>query len=525
VNANVITVNKNAPRAEAFAVSGGRFQAVGTRRDVEPLIAKETVVLDLAGRTVVPGFNDAHAHPSPIYPDDSPFATAELGPQSVRSMDDLVAVLRRKADRTAAGQPVTGRGYHDTKLGRHPTRRDLDRASTKHPIYITHSSGHISVANSLALRLAGVSRSTPDPKGGAFDRDADGEPNGVCRERAASVVRRATPEAPKPTRNEAVVGLLRCFDRMTARGVTSVGDAGIGPEKLALYREARRSGLSVRVYAMLRESYLDDLIRIRASEGLGDEHLRLGAVKLFHGNSLSGRTCWLSEPYVDRPGDYEIPPSRSQQDLDALVLAIHKAGFQAAVHSNGDREIDMVLTALERAQASHPRTDARHRIEHASVATPPLLQRARRLGVVLALHSYIYEHGDKMEPYGAYRWGLMHPNRSALDLGIPVAGTSDWPVSAADPLLRIQDLVSRRSAEGKVYGQEQIISPKEAIAVWTKGSAYASFEENIKGSIEPGKLADFVVLSADPTRVPSDTIRTIKVERTFIGGKCVYHAA
>ncbi len=138
------------------------------------------------------------------------------------------------------------------------------------------------------------------------------------------------------------------------------------------------------------------------------------------------------------------------------------------------------------------------------------------------LHSYIYEHGDKMEPYGAYRWGLMHPNRSALDLGIPVAGTSDWPVSAADPLLRIQDLVTRRSAEGKVYGPQQIISAEEAIAVWTLGSAYASFEEKIKGSIEPGKLADFVVLSADPTRVAGDAIRSIQVEQTFIGGKCVY---
>jgi predicted amidohydrolase YtcJ len=522
VNANVITVRTSVPRAEAFAVSGSCFLMVGTRREVEPLIGKETVVLDLDGRTVVPGFNDAHAHPSPIYSGDSPFAIADIGPTSVQSVDDLVAVLRRKAERTPDGQPLTGRGYHDTKLGRHPTRDDLDRASTKHPIYITHSSGHISVANSLALRLAGVTRSTHDPPGGAFDRDADGEPNGVCRERAASIVRHAAPPAPKPSREEAVAGLLRCFDQMSSRGVTSVGDAGIDLDKLALYREARKSGLAVRVYAMLRESHLDDLIRIRARDGTGDEHLRLGAIKLFHGNSLSGRTCWLSEPYVDRPGDYGIPPARSQKELDALILAIHKAGFQAAVHSNGDREIDMVLTAIERAHASQPRSDARHRIEHASVATPPLLQRARRLGVVLALHSYIYEHGDKMEPYGAYRWGLMHPNRSALDLGIPVAGTSDWPVSAADPLLRIQDLVTRRSAEGKVYGPQQNIFPEEAITVWTFGSAYASFEEKVKGSIERGKLADFVVLSADPTRVTSEAIRGIRVDRTFIGGKCVF---
>ena len=203
VNANVITVQKTAPRAEAFAVSGGRFLAVGSTREVEPLVGKDTLRLDLANRTIVPGFNDAHAHPSPVYPENSPLATAELGPESVRSMDDLIAALRRKAEKTPAGQPVIGRGYHDTKLGRHPTRHDLDQASVRHPIYITHSSGHVSVANSLALRLADVSRSTPDPRGGAFDRDAQGEPNGVCRERAASVVRRAAPEGAKPTMQEA----------------------------------------------------------------------------------------------------------------------------------------------------------------------------------------------------------------------------------------------------------------------------------------------------------------------------------
>jgi predicted amidohydrolase YtcJ len=524
VNANVITARKSSPRAGAFAVRGGKFVAVGEKAEVQRHLGKETVVLDLAGRTLVPGFNDAHAHPSPVYPEDSPFSTADVSPASALTIDDLIARLKRKAERTSAGQPVTGRGYQETKLGRHPTRYDLDKASTQHPICITHSSGHHTAVNTRALELAGVTKSTPDPAGGSFDREADGTPTGVCRERAASLVRRAAPEAPRPSRAEAVAGLLRCFNQMTARGVTRVGDAGISPDKLALYREARAAGLAVRVYAMLRESHLDQLIRIRATEGLGDENLRLGAVKLFHGNSLSGRTCWLSEPYVDRAGGYGIPPARSQQDLDALILAIHKAGFQAAVHSNGDREIDMVLIAIERAQARFPRANARHRIEHASVALPPLLERAKQLGVVLALHSYIYEHGDKMDPYGTYRWGLMHPNRSALDRGIPVAGTSDYPVSAADPLLRVQDLATRRSAEGKVYGPQQIIAPEEAIAVWTLGSAYASFEEAVKGSIETGKLADFVVLAADPTRVAPEDIRKVRVERTYIGGKCVYRS-
>ena len=193
-----------------------------------------------------------------------------------------------------------------------------------------------------------------------------------------------------------------------------------------------------------------------------------------------------------------------------------------ACHSNGDREIDMVLDAIEKALREFPRDDHRHRIEHCSVVNLQILKRIKKLGVVLALHSYIYEHGDKMEDYGSWRWPMMHPNRLALEMGIIVAGNSDSPVSAADPLLRIQSMVSRKTAEGKVYGSEQKVSVEDAIRIWTMGSAYASFEEDIKGSIETGKLADFVILSRNPTQVSPDSIKDIKVERTFIGGRQVF---
>ena len=246
------------------------------------------------------------------------------------------------------------------------------------------------------------------------------------------------------------------------------------------------------------------------------------------GNSLSGRTCWLYEPYevanpkTGKKDYYGIPPGRSQEDLDRLVYNVHKAGFQVACHSNGDREIDMVLDAIEKALRKLPRDDHRHRIEHCSVVNPRILDRVRKFGVVLALHSYVYEHGDKMEDYGPRRWPMMHPNRSATEMGIHVAGNSDSPVSAAEPLLRIQSMVTRRTAEGRVYGPEQRVSAETAIRIWTMGSAYASFEEDIKGSIEVGKLADFVVLSKDPTAVPPDGIKDINVERTYVGGKLVF---
>jgi len=253
-----------------------------------------------------------------------------------------------------------------------------------------------------------------------------------------------------------------------------------------------------------------------------NDGVRYGAIKLFHGSSLSAQTCWLSKPYDDRPQYYGVPPARSQEALNDLIFKVHEAGLQACVHSNGDREIDMVLTAFENALRRHPRADHRHRIEHCSVVTEDILKRIQKLGLVIVPHSYIWEHGDKMEAYGAWRWDWMHAARSMLDRGIPIAGHSDDPVSTADPLLRIQDMVMRTSAEGKVYGAKQRVSVEEALRAWTLGGAYASFEEGSKGSITEGKLADFVFLSADPTRVAPSSIKDITIETTVIGGRVVF---
>jgi hypothetical protein len=230
----------------------------------------------------------------------------------------------------------------------------------------------------------------------------------------------------------------------------------------------------------------------------------------------------VHEAYV-QPSDYfGVPPARSQAQLDELVLRVHRAGLQACIHSNGDREIEMVLTAFERAQKAYPRPDARHRIEHCSIVNPAIIARIKAAGVIPVLHSYLWEHGDKHENYGAARWEWMHAARAFLDAGVQVAGHSDSPVSAAEPLLRIQNMVTRRSAEGKVYGGSQRITAAEALRVWTLNGARATFEEGVKGSITVGKFADFVVLGADPLAVPPDTIKDIAVELTAVGGRIVY---
>ena len=525
INGSVITVDPAKPYSEAFAVTNGRFSAVGSTAEIRRLATPATRIVDLRGMTVVPGFNDVHVHPTGIYGEDSPYYTPWLGPEKVHNMDELIAALKAKAAKTPPGQMVSGTRYQDTKLGRHPNRHDLDKASTEHPISISHSSGHIIVVNTYVLQASGVTKDTADPPGGSFDRDPDGTPNGVIRESARRLLTRlnAGGEARIPWEAQ-VQGHLQCFRIYSERGITSAGIAGGSPQSFRLYEAVRDAGGPVRMGFMYSENNVPGLQAIGLKSGFGDDRLRATSIKVFHGNSLSGRTCWLSEPYSDQPGYFGIPPARSQADLDKAFQEMHDAGFQIATHSNGDREIDMVLTAIERAQAKNPRPDARHRIEHASVMNQSLLDRARKAGVILVFHSYMWEHGDKLASYGEKRLAMIHPYRTAIDMGIHVAGHSDSTVSAADPLLRIQDMATRKGENGVAYGVNQRVSVEEAIKVWTLDGAYATFEEASKGSITPGKLADFAVLRKDPRKVPLDTIKDIVVDATYVGGNSVWQA-
>jgi predicted amidohydrolase YtcJ len=524
INGNVITVDPSKPYAEAFAVTNRRFSAVGNTAEIRRLATPETKIVDLKGMAVTPGFNDVHLHPTGVYDEDSPYYTPWLGPEKVHNMDELIAALKAKAAKTPPGEMVSGTRYQDSKLGRHPNRHDLDQASTEHPIRISHASGHIIVVNTYVLQASGITKDTPDPAGGSFDRDADGTPNGVIRESARRLLTGLKADEPRVPWDDQVQGYLRCFRYYAERGITSAGIAGGSPQSFRLYEAVRDAGSPVRMGFMYSEAHFPALQAVGLKSGFGDDRLRATSIKVFHGNSLSARTCWLSEPYSDRPGYFGIPPARSQTDLDGAFQAMHDAGFQIATHSNGDREIDMVLAAIERAQVRNPRPDARHRIEHASVMNQSLLDRAKKAGVILVFHSYMWEHGDKLASYGEKRLTMMHPYRTAIDMGIHVAGHSDSTVSAADPLLRIQDMVTRKGENGVGYGVYQRVSVGEAIKVWTLDGGYATFEETDKGSITPGKLADFVVLRKDPRKVPSDTIKDIVIDATYIGGNNVWQA-
>ncbi len=516
-NGNFITMDSARPAAQAVAIARGRFLAVGSNREVRPLAVARTELVDLGGKTVVPGFIDAHTHP--LYAGMRHLRWVDC---DLRSIGAIQEALRRRAARTPPGQWVVGFKYDDTKTqeSRRLTREDLDAVSTRHPVLVEHRGGHTAYVNSVALRVAGVTEDTPDPGGGRFDRDSAGRLTGRLEERAKDIVQQHVPfHFSRAERREAVRQIAQM---MTRAGITSVHDAEATPQDLEAYQDAREAGeLSLRVYCMIQFRFLDQMIAAGVRTGLGDEWVRLGAVKLVADGSISERTARLAEPYVGRPNDYGILVT-DEEELYAQARKAHLAGWQIGTHANGDAAIDMVLRVYERLQREAPRRDPRFRIEHCTVVTPELVKRIRALGAIPSPFStYVYYHGEKMREYGPERLNRMFAVRSFLDAGIPVTQTSDYPPGPFEPMMALQSSVTRTDSHGRVWGPAQRISVEEALRVGTIHGAYASFEEHLKGSIEPGKLADLVVLGEDPRSVDPSSLINIPVERTMVGGRWV----
>jgi len=520
-NANVITLKSHGDRATAVAIKGDKIIAVG---DVKEHIGAQTQVIDLHGQTLVPGFNDVHQHPAPLYSWDKPYASLEL--DTVTSMHSLIALLKRKAAITPKGMLIRGTAYNEVKLGAQPIRDSLDKASTEHPIIISQASGHVSAVNSYMLRINHVDKDTKDPPGGALERYPNGEPDGIIKESARGLLREGT-RPPNPSTEDELEGYRLYFHALLASGITSIGDCWTTPAKVTMYEEMVKEHFPLRFNLYIGVDYLDDVLDGKIPR-TDNEFLRIQGIKIFQGNSLSGKTCWLYEPYdtvnpVSGQRDYfGIPPARTQRALDSLVLKIHRAGLQIACHSNGDREIDMVLAAMEYAQRHYPRVDVRHRIEHCSITNEEILQRLKADSIIPVFHSYANELGDQLKVYGARRMSMLMPTKSATDMGIPWAMHSDFPVSRYEPMKRLDGAVNRLSPSGVIIGANQRIGAEDAIYAYCVGGAYTSHEEGRKGRIESGMLADMVVLSADPTAVYPGAIKDIQVMMTILGGKVVY---
>jgi predicted amidohydrolase YtcJ len=522
LNARVFTIDDRLPKAEALAVQHGRFLAVGLSRQIRDLAGPATEILDAEGMTVTPGFIDAHTHPASAGVSELRKVNCDL-----RRIAEIKNAIAARARQTPAGRWVKGFKFDDTKLSdRRPlTRADLDEVATAHPVEVLHRGGHTAIYNTAAFKAAGIDRNTPDPSGGQFGRDKDGELNGFVAEKARSAFDGVAPE-PEVTRGDRQAGVALISERMSAAGLTSVHDAHTSEEFFVAYQDALAAGqLRFRVYAMVGKELFTAMKQARIRTGFGNEWLRVGGLKLLADGSCSERTMRMSTPYADRPDYYGIL-TMNQQELDETIEAAHVHHFQVGVHANGDVAIDMVLKAYERAIKLHPRPDPRFRIEHCTLVNPALLARIAALGAVPApFYTYVHYHGDKWGAYGQERLQWMFAHRSFLDHKIRVASASDYVPGPYEPLMAIQSMVTRKDFEGRVWGPNQKITVDEALRICTINGAFASFEEDQKGSIAPGKLADFVVLAEDPHEVDPDKIKHIEVVRTVLGGKTVHARA
>src|SRR5262245_53066703 len=535
-NGNVLTMDSARPRATAFAVLRDRIVLVGDGDELRRHLTAERVI-DLEGRTVVPGFHDAHNH-MPGF--GLGLADIPLSSPPVESVDDILRAVKARAATRAPGSWVIGSNYDQNKLAeqRHPTALELDSVAPDHLVWLRHTSGHMCVVGGRVLDAIGIDR-VAVPEGGVVERDAAGRPTGLLQEQAQALVRALVYPYPQA---ELVEAIGRASEQYLRDGLRGVQEAGVGggvlarsAVELAVWQEARRQGrLGVRATLMVGAEALHDLPHAAADgdgfgldlgirTGWGDDWLRIGGMKIFSDGSLIGRTaamCCDFEGEAGNRGFFQMDVER----LRRIITRAHRAGWQVATHAIGDRAIATVLDIYADALAAYPRADHRHRIEHCGVCRPEDVRRLAALGVIpVPQGRFIGEIGDGMlDALGPERSAWCYRQRSFLEAGLAVPGSSDRPVVRGAPLLGIHDMVNQRTSSGRPFNPGEALTPEEAIRCYTLHSARAAFREADLGSLEPGKLADFAVLSADPTAVAREEIGGIEVMATVVGGRVAY---
>jgi hypothetical protein len=528
LNANVHTVDPLTPTAEAFAVKNGRFVAVGTTEDISGLAGPGTRTVNVGRMTIVPGFIDTHNHA----PGTTLLYEVLVGnPFEVEfvTIASIIEKLRERARQTPPGQWVTGYFHDDTKVrdGRLITMQDLDQVSRDHPVVVQHRGGHTSFYNGKAFEMAGVNDDTPDPPGGTFDRDVRGRLDGRVTDRARGAFngvggRPVYTEA--EARQRSLAGLAHISKEFVRYGVTSVHHEG---GDLASLQQVRANGdLLHRVSYEVSGRVLEAMIETGIRTGFGDEWIRLGATSEHTvDGSFSERTMALEDPYPESEPPYRGNVTTSQEDLDDWVERVHRSGIQVNCHANGEVAIDMMLTSVERALRADPRPDTRPKITHCTLINDDLVRRMAAVDAVPSLFTtYAYYNSDKFAFYGEALMRRAMAFRTLLDAGIHAAAGSDFSPGPFAPMMAIQGMVTRTGWNGETWGANQRVSVDEAVRINTINGAYNSHEESVKGSITPGKLADFVVLAEDPYTVDAETIKDIDIVRTVVGGTTVYEA-
>ncbi|MBA2112872.1 amidohydrolase [Bremerella alba] len=524
-NGTVITLDEDDDVAQAMAIRGNKILAVGTNEEIQKLSAATTEMHDLQHKAILPGLYAAHDH----FPGSGRVGITLVDLSSppigkIQTIDELISVLKEQASQVPAGTWIRGRGYDDTlmKEQRHPTRNDLDKVSKVHPIWIGHTSGHLGVANSKALEIAKVTRDTKVSKGSHIRKNPEtGDPNGVLEECGGLITR----HIPRNSDENELAAVKAAVEQYVSQGVTTTVIAHGGTRSVSLLKRAIAEDiLSFRIvtmtsggpYAKARAEVLD----------LDSPLLKAGAIKLMQDGSIQGYTGYLREPYY-RSGEHRGLPFRSREELTQKVKTLHRAGFQIATHGNGDAAIDDILYAYEQAQKEFPRTDARHRIEHAQMMREDQIEKMHELGVSPSYFvGHVYYWGDRHRDIflGPERGSRISPLATTLQKSVPFTVHDDTPVTPVDPLQLVWVAANRETSGGKVLGSQESIPVSAALRAVTIDAAWQNFEEDIKGSLVPGKLADFVIVDQDPLSLEPQQIRDVRVLQTVVGGKTVYSA-
>ncbi len=526
-NGNVLTMAEKT-HLEALAIRDGCIVAVGTSHDVLRLCGSATRYVDLAGKTALPGFIETHNHPM-HYGYAAKIAVNASTPPN-ETIDDIVQRIEERVRSTPKGAWIRAERYDDTLLRekRHPNRADLDRVSPNHAVYMTHVTGHFSVANSVALAIAGITKETPDPSGGIIYRDESGVPNGVLAESAAQML--VSEHLPAFSEDEMLASLQTASDEYVKAGVTTAHDLGIGlhggTQAIAAYHRAKERGIfRPRVYGFLAEQILPELAEgklgpmVRAIAGIGDDHLRLAGVKMWSDGSIQGITGALSEPYYCQPTTRGLP-IYSEEELSLRIRALRDAGWHVAIHANGDAAIQAVIAAYERTPGGQ-----RYRIEHCQTGRDDQLDRIAAHDIHVSFFiKHVYYWGDRHRDMflGPQRAKRISPLESARRRGIRYALHSDCPVTPVMPLEGIWAAVNRVTSSGAELGPEQRIDVDNALRGYTANAAYLSFEEKKKGTLETGKFGDVVVLDRDPLAIEPGQLNRVNVKMTIIGGQVVF---
>lgn len=525
-NGEVLTVNADNEVSQAVAVKGNEIVAVGSNEEITSFIGFHTEVVDLDGKTLLPGFIDAHLHLT-IY--GLNLLGVNCTASNVQSLADIFSDLKKKAEVTKKGEWVRAWGFNEQRIAekRLPTREELDEISHDHPIVITRYCNHMSIVNSKALELAGITEKTPDPAGGIIERDADGRLNGKLIENAHMALFHVASFSD----HELEAAHKLASDTFVKAGITSVHDAGgygSGPDIIRMMQQGVKSGhIKVRVYAMIgsltdSEGFIQTMLHAGIMTGLGDEKFRIGPAKLFTDGSSTGPTIATREPYASDPNNYGIK-YYEQEELNRILGEAHKKGFQITAHAQGDRVIEMIIDCIEQALEQYPRKDHRHRIEHAGIASPDLQERMKQLKIIpIPNPVFMYVNGDSYIHHYGERVHVMYPARDYFEKSIPAAFASDAPVAHCNPLLGIHAAINRQTVSGQPVGLNQAVEVMDAVRAYTYNGAYASFEQHLKGSIEEGKLADLVVLDRSLLKTNKEEIKNIQVVMTMIDGKILY---